>query len=36
MCDIETENKASIDHYDDVIIPSRQALDRQRPVFSES
>ena len=36
MYDIEIENKASIDHYDDVIIPSRHASNRQRPILSAS
>ena len=36
MYNIEIENKASIDHYDDVIIPSRHASNKQRPIFSAS
>ena len=35
MYDIEIENKASIDIYDDVLIPSRHAPNKQRPTFSE-
>ena len=36
MYDIEIESKASIDIYDDVIIPSRHASNGQRPIFSAS
>ena len=36
MYDIEIENKASIDIYDDVIIPSKHASNGQRPIFSVS
>ena len=36
MYDIEIEKKMSIAIYDDVIIPSRHASNRQRPIFSDS
>ena len=29
----DIENKASVDHYDDVIIPSRHASNGQTPIF---
>ena len=34
MFDIEIENKAFIDHFDDVIILSRYASNLQKPIFS--